>query len=164
MSFSLGSASRSRLARVHPDLVECVLRAIQISAVDFTVMQGVRTLAEQARHVAAGTSRTMASKHLIQADGHGHAVDLVPWVGGADGRPAWDWEGCYAIAAAMRLAASDHGVKLVWGGVWDRPLSELDPAAAAGMKTAHLDYVRGWETAHPGKRALQDGPHFEIAS
>jgi peptidoglycan L-alanyl-D-glutamate endopeptidase CwlK len=164
MSFSLGSASRSRLARVHPDLVACVERAIRTSAVDFTVMQGLRTLSEQARHVAAGTSRTMASRHLLQPDGHGHAVDLVPWVGGADGHPEWDWEGCYAIAAAMRLAASGHGVKLVWGGVWDRPLTDIDAADAAGMKAAHLNYVRAWEKAHPGRRALQDGPHFEIAS
>ena len=164
MSFSLGSSSRARLARVHPDLTACVERAIELSAVDFTVMQGVRTLAEQARHVAAGTSRTMASKHLIQGDGFGHAVDLVPWVGGRAGHPEWDWEGCYAIAAAVRLAAAEHQVSLVWGGVWDRPLGELDPATAAGMKDAHLAYVRRWEKAHPGRRALQDGPHFEIAS
>lgn len=161
MPFSLGPASRSRLANVHPDLVKVVERAIQISAVDFTVMQGARSLADQAKAVAARVSKTMNSKHLIQPDGYAHAVDLVPWI---DGKPEWDWQGCYAIAAAMRLAASDHGVKLRWGGVWDHDLSEINPATAAGMAAAHLAYVHAWEAAHPGKKALQDGPHFEIAA
>jgi peptidoglycan L-alanyl-D-glutamate endopeptidase CwlK len=129
-----------------------VERAIAITLQDFAVIEGVRTLAAERRHLADGTSRTLNSKHLVQADGFGHAVDLVPLIAG---EPAWAWDGCYAIAAAMRLAAGDHGVALRWGGVWDRPLAEL-AATAAGMKAAHLAYLA--RVPH----ALADGPHFEL--
>lgn len=152
MSFVLGKTSMRRLAGVHPDLVACVDRAIQISATDFTVMQGLRSAAEQVRRVADGTSRTLNSKHLIQADGFGHAVDLVPWI---DGKAVWDWPGCYAVAAGMRLASSDHGIVLRWGGFWDRALSDIT-ATAAGMASAHEAYL----ARHP--HALADGPHFEL--
>lgn len=159
MSYSLSPASRAHLIGVHPALSAVVERAIVLTACDFTVMEGVRGLQAQHAALARGVSRTLASKHLRQADGFGHAVDLVPWVGG---RAAWDWDGCYAVAAAMHEAAAGEGVKLRWGGVWDRPLAAISPADAAGMKAAHLAYVAAFEAAHPGKRALQDGPHFEL--
>ena len=41
--FSLGPRSKMRLQGVHPDLVKVVERAIQISTVDFTVLEGVRS-------------------------------------------------------------------------------------------------------------------------
>lgn len=152
MSFVLGKTSMSRLVGVHPDLVACVERAIQLTAVDFTVMQGLRSLEEQKQHVANGTSRTMNSKHLVQPDGYGHAVDLVPWI---DGRAQWDWKGCFAIAAAMKLASAEKGVRLRWGGAWDRSLSDLI-GTAAGMEVAHEGYLR--RVPH----GLADGPHFEL--
>lgn len=43
MAFRLGAQSRARLAGVHPDLVRVVERAIQLSSVDFSVLEGVRT-------------------------------------------------------------------------------------------------------------------------
>ena len=45
---------------------------------DFSVREGVRTPETQKEYVAKGVSKTMASKHLIQPDGYGHAVDLYP--------------------------------------------------------------------------------------
>ena len=41
--FSLGPRSKMRLNGVHPDLVKVVERAIQISTVDFTVLEGLRS-------------------------------------------------------------------------------------------------------------------------
>ena len=41
------------------------------------IIESLRTVAEQKAKVAAGESRTMKSKHLAQADGFAHAVDLV---------------------------------------------------------------------------------------
>ena len=152
MTFALGPASRARLHGVHPDLVACVERAISLTAADFTVMQGLRSPAEQRRNLARGVSRTLNSKHLVQADGHGHAVDLVPWI---DGRARWDWAGCCAIAAAMRQASVELGAPLRWGGAWDRSLSDLT-GTAAGMAAAHEAYLR--RVPH----GLCDGPHFEL--
>jgi peptidoglycan L-alanyl-D-glutamate endopeptidase CwlK len=152
MIFSLGQTSRSRLAGVHPDLVAAVERAIALTTQDFTVMQGLRSMEAQKRCVAGGVSRTLNSKHLVQADGFGHAVDLVPWI---EGKAQWSWPGCCAVAAAMRLAAAERRLPLRWGGVWDRSLCDLI-GTAAGMSAAHEAYLR--RVPH----GLADGPHFEL--
>lgn len=153
MSFTLGAASLAHLAGVHPNLVKVVDRAIQLTEQDFTVMEGVRSVAAERQHVADGTSHTMNSKHLLQADGFGHAVDLVPWI---DGKPSWDWPAIYKIAASVALAAAQLQVGLRWGGCWDRKLSDLIPTAA-GMESAEQAYCE----RHSGPDFV-DGPHFEL--
>ena len=109
--FTLGRRSRMRLEGVHPDLVRVVERAIGLTSVDFTVLEGLRDRERQARLVAAGASRTMRSRHLT-----GHAVDLGAW---ADGTVAWDWPLYHKIAEAMKQAAEDLGIALEWGGDWE---------------------------------------------
>lgn len=152
--FLLSARSRARLVGVHPKLAGVVERAITLTTRDFTVFEGLRTPERQARLVSAGASRTSKSRHLKQGDGWGHAVDLVPWV---EGGPRWEWPPIYAIAAAVRAAAVEAGVALIWGGVWDRRMGDL-PASAEGLKAAVLAYgVR-----HPGPDFL-DGPHYELA-
>ncbi|MFT3809255.1 MAG: M15 family metallopeptidase [Micropepsaceae bacterium] len=125
MGFELGPASRGRLVHVHADLRRVVERAIALSDVDFRVLEGVRTKARQRALVAAGASRTMNSRHLT-----GHAVDLGALVGG---RIAWDWPLYAKIAEAMKRAAKELGIALVWGGDWrtlkDGPHFELPRAA-----------------------------------
>ncbi|MBO9331873.1 M15 family peptidase [Achromobacter xylosoxidans] len=114
--FELSQRSLSRLAGVHPDLVEVVKLAIQRTAVDFTVVEGVRTLAQQREYVAKGASQTMNSYHLPQADGLGHAVDLAPLVGGAI--PWNDWQAFADLAAVVKACAAELGVSVEWGGDW----------------------------------------------
>lgn len=125
MGFELGPASRGRLAHVHADLQRVVKRAIALSVIDFRVLEGVRTLARQKALVAAGASRTLNSRHLT-----GHAVDLGALV---NGRIAWDWPLYAKIAAAMKQAAEEEAVPIVWGGDWpkfrDGPHYELPRAA-----------------------------------
>ncbi|WP_084398356.1 M15 family metallopeptidase [Henriciella aquimarina] len=151
--FKLGARSRSELTGVHPDLVRCVEKAIATTPQDFSVHDGIRSPAEQERLVARGASKTMNSRHLTQPDGYGHAVDLVPYV---NGQLRWEWPLIYPIAAAMHAAADEVGVRLRWGGVWDRMLDEL-PGTADGLKQAVQEYA----VRHPGPDFL-DGPHFEI--
>ena len=110
MSFVLGSRSLSRLDGVHPDLVKVVLRAIQITKVDFTVLEGLRTKERQKKLVESGASKTMNSRHLT-----GHAVDLGAYV---DGEVRWDWPLYHKIADAMKRASVDVGVPIEWGGDW----------------------------------------------
>ncbi len=112
MTNHLGKRSRSRLEGVHPDLVRVVKSAIEITTVDFTVIEGRRTKARQRQLVKIGASRTMRSRHLT-----GHAVDLAPWV---DGTVRWDWPLFYPIARAMKQAAKELGVRIRWGGDWKR--------------------------------------------
>jgi len=121
MAYVLGARSLKRLEGVHPDLVKVVKRAIKITDTDFTVLEGVRTLAKQREYVAAGASKTMNSRHLT-----GHAVDLGALV---NGKVRWDWPLYHKIAKAMKQAAKDVGVPIVWGGDWrtfrDGPHFEL---------------------------------------
>ena len=156
MSYSLGTKSRSKLKGVHPNLVKIVERAIEITTQDFAVHCSLRGLAEQRRHVAAGISWSMNSKHLKQTDGFSHAVDLVPVVGGA---LVWEWPRCYLVASAMSEAGRENDFCLRWGGVWDRQMEDFGSSSAA-VKAACSDYVD--RRRRLGKRAAIDGPHFEL--
>lgn len=110
MGYKLGLRSKTRLRGVHPDLVKVVKRAIEITEVDFTVLEGLRTKKRQRQLVAKGASRTMNSRHLT-----GHAVDLGAYVGG---RVRWDWPLYHKIARAMKKASKEVGVPVEWGGDW----------------------------------------------
>lgn len=119
--YKLSARSLARLEGVHPDLVRVVKRAIEITDVDFVVLEGIRSNERQAALVKAGASRTMDSRHIT-----GHAVDLGAWV---DRRVAWDWPLYHEIAVAMLSAAKELKVPIVWGGNWksfpDGPHFEL---------------------------------------
>lgn len=110
MSYALSKKSLDRLSGVHHDLVEVVKRAIEITEVDFTVLEGVRSKARQEQLVKAGASQTMRSRHLT-----GHAVDLGAYVGG---QVRWDWPLYYKIADAVKKAAAELNVPIEWGGDW----------------------------------------------
>lgn len=142
--YSLGAQSRSRLKGVHPQLVRIVERAIELTTVDFLVLEGVRTPQRQRDLYAQGRTKpgpvvtwTLTSNHFARADGFGHAVDLAPY-------PV-DWEGPTrfpkfdAIAQAMFAAAAELGIKIRWGADWDRD-------------------------GKPRERGETDSPHFELAS
>ena len=121
-NFSLSPRSIERMAGIHPDLFKVVQRAIQITEVDFGVTQGLRTIEQQRQYVAEGKSRTMNSRHLT-----GHAVDLVAY---RNGKVSWTASDYVPIAFAMKEAARELGVSIVWGGDWasfrDCPHFELD--------------------------------------
>lgn len=110
MSYRLSARSIKRLEGVHPDLVRVVKRAIEITPVDFTVLEGLRTPARQRQLVASGASRTMRSRHLT-----GHAVDIAPYV---DGEVSWHWPHYHQLAPAVKQAAKECGVPIEWGGDW----------------------------------------------
>ncbi len=107
MTYRLSQRSMQNLSGVHPDLVNVVKRAIEITEQDFSVLEGVRNIDRQRKLVAQGKSTTMNSRHLT-----GHAVDLAPYP------LSWDWEYFYPIADAMKEAAEEQGVDLEWGGDW----------------------------------------------
>ena len=134
--YTLSKLSRSRLVGVHPDLVRCVERAIQITEIDFMVVEGVRALDRQRQLVSQGASTTMNSRHLT-----GHAVDLCAYV---DGELVWKQPEAGKVAAAMKQAANEFGVALEWGGDWksfvDTPHFQLARAhyPATDLSWKHL--------------------------
>lgn len=156
MANRLGARSRAELKGVHPDLVRVVERAIEITLQDFSVHDGLRTLEEQKRYVASGASQTLNSKHRPQADGFGHAVDLVPFI---NGKMRWEWEPIYVIAAAVWQAARELGVAVRWGGAWI-DMADIKIGTSGAMKAAVEAY--GAARRKAGKKVFTDGPHFEL--
>jgi peptidoglycan L-alanyl-D-glutamate endopeptidase CwlK len=108
--YKLGERSIMRLQGVHPDLVKVVKNAIDISTVDFTVLEGRRSPERQKVLVEAGASQTLNSRHIT-----GHAVDLGAWV---DDQVDWSWPLYARIAGAMKIAAKDLNIPIEWGGDW----------------------------------------------
>ncbi len=110
--YVLSKKSLDRLTGVHPDLVRVVKRALEITTVDFAVLEGVRSKARQEQLVKAGASQTLNSRHLT-----GHAVDLGAYVSGS---VRWDWPLYYKIADAVKQASAELGVPIEWGGDWQK--------------------------------------------
>ena len=138
--YKLGNKSYSKLEGVHPDMIKVVERAIQLSQQDFTVIEGVRTPERQAELYAQGRTKpgnkvtwTMHSRHFVQKDGYGHAVDICPW--------PIDWNDLSkfnAIANAMMQASEELGIPIRWGADWDND-------------------------GNPREKGETDSPHFELA-
>ena len=110
MSYVLGTRSKQRLSGLHKDIVAVVELAITKTAIDFTVLEGMRTVGRQRELVNKGASTTMNSRHLT-----GHGVDLGAYV---DGEVRWDWPLYHKIAEAMKQSAEELGVDMDWGGDW----------------------------------------------
>ena len=110
MSIILGQRSLLRLDGVHPDLVRVVKKAAAMSPLDFTVLEGLRTVDRQRQLMGAGATKTMNSRHLT-----GHAVDLAPMIGGTI---RWDWPLYHQLAAVVKDAAKAENVPIQWGGDW----------------------------------------------
>ncbi|MGL5344891.1 MAG: M15 family metallopeptidase [Plesiomonas sp.] len=131
--FSLSKRSLGNLQGVHPDLVKIVQRAIQITPIDFMVIEGKRNDARQRQLVLAGKSWTRDSRHIT-----GHACDCAPLVGG---KIPWNDKGAFsAVAKAMFTAAKELGIVIRWGGDWNENGSYSDEV----------------------QRGSYDGPHFEL--
>lgn len=147
MNFRLSERSRSNLVGVRQELVDVIEFAINITEVDFCVLEGLRSKERQEQLVKSGASKTLDSRHLT-----GHAVDLAPFV---SGEVRHDWTLCYKIALAMKHGAKRHKANIVWGGVWDKSLNLiLDPHDEVA------NYVLR-RRSH-GKKAFIDGYHFEL--
>jgi peptidoglycan L-alanyl-D-glutamate endopeptidase CwlK len=115
----MDARSERNLVGVHPDLVKVVKLAAKTAS--FIVTEGLRSKSRQAQLVKAGASRTMNSRHLT-----GHAIDVAAVV---NGEVRWDWPLYPVIANAMKQAAADLKVPIVWGGNWkfrDGPHFELN--------------------------------------
>ncbi len=119
--FTFGKRSRSNLAGVHQDLVIVITVALTRTDIDFSVIEGLRTVERQRELVASGASRTMNSRHIT-----GHAVDVAPYVNGSI---RWDWPLYKKLGKTVKKAAEDHGIPITWGGDWrsfpDGPHFEL---------------------------------------
>ena len=77
---------------------------------DCTILEGIRSRARQEQLVAEGKSKTMNSKHLL-----GKAVDVAPYPIDWNDRERFTYFAGYVMGIAAKM-----GIKLRWGGDWDR--------------------------------------------
>ncbi len=118
---TFSAKSLERLATCHPDLQRVAHEAIK--TLDFTVLCGHRTQAEQEHCCILGTSKLHwpDSKHNALPS---LAMDLAPW-------PLhWEDEASFErLATTIKIEAEALGIKIRWGGDWqkfpDRPHYEL---------------------------------------
>lgn len=132
--FKFSRNSLRKLSTVDESLQRVIARALELTEVDFGVVQGKRTLKEQQRLYGKGRTAgelmkvgvpttyarprspkvtwTMNSNHLS-----GRAVDLAAW---RHGEFDWGTIQLYRkIAAAVKQAAMELCVPIVWGGDWE---------------------------------------------
>jgi peptidoglycan L-alanyl-D-glutamate endopeptidase CwlK len=149
VTFALSQRSLDNLVGVQPALVAVVQRAIQITRVDFGVIEGLRTQARQQELVNSGASQTMNSRHLT-----GHAVDLMAYVGT---RASWELNLYDDIADAMKQAATELNTPIKWGGAWTVQDIRHWHGTMASAMNSYID-----ERRKQGRRPFLDGPHFEL--
>jgi len=164
--YIFGKASEARLEGLHPNLVKVLRRAIQLSKIDFTIMEGLRS--DEQCYINFGKGRTAAqcsaagcppryaqpkaakvtwvkhplsSNHRKKSDGFGHAVDLYPYpVSLVLGKTEKQYVPLFnQIADAMFKASKELSIPIRWGADWD-----MDTKAREKGET--------------------DNPHFELRS
>ena len=138
MSVTLDQRALQRLMGVHEDLARVVHKAAAMSDMDFTVLEGLRTLERQKELLAKHATTTLKSRHLT-----GHAVDLGVMIGGGI---RWDWPLYIKLAVVVQAAAAAENVPIRWGGTW-KPLSATPEITAKVLS-----------------KSFPDGPHFELPS
>ena len=148
MGYKLGKRSLSNLEGVDERLVTVVKYAMSVTKQDFSVICGLRTMAEQKALVAKGASQTMKSKHI-----DGNAVDLMAYIDG--GR--WELNLYDEIADAMKEAAEAAGVKLRWGAAWTIDDIGAWDGTAENAMNSYIDTRRS-----QSRRPFIDAPHFEL--
>tara|TARA_R110000868_G_scaffold319286_8_gene580064 strand:- start:406 stop:858 length:453 start_codon:yes stop_codon:yes gene_type:complete len=149
MNFTLSGRSLHKLAGVDQRLQNVVRKAITVTKIDFGVIQGLRTLAEQKELVAKGASQTLKSKHL-----EGRAVDLMAYIGS---RGSWELNLYDDIASAMQEAAIELKVGLRWGAAWTVPDIRDWKGSMENAMNSYIDLRRS-----QGRRPFIDSPHFEL--
>ena len=149
MAFKFSTRSQEKLIGVDSELKEIVSLAITYTKIDFGVIEGIRTVAQQKALVESGASQTMDSKHL-----EGRAVDLMAYV---DGRGCWELNVYDNIADAMKRAAIEIDVAVRWGAAWTvTDIREWNGTMEEAMNS-YIDTRRG-----QGRRPFIDAPHFEL--
>ncbi len=151
MSFELSVRSLEKLRGVDEKLVACVRRAIEITSVDFGVVEGLRSRERQIELYEKGASQIReGGKHV-----EGKAVDLMAYLGD---RGSWELNLYDNIADAMKQAAIENNVPMRWGAAWNVPDIRLWRGTMEEAMNYYID-----ERRMQNKRPFIDAPHFELA-
>lgn len=152
-----------RMSDLHPDLVKVVMKADEISEVNFFVTEGARSVDQQRKYVDEGKSQTMRSRHIPACNEckMSCAVDLAIWEDKDDDRVidadevSWKFDHYKKLAKAMQEAARIEGVPVEWGACWsDLRSGDID------------DLIEKYKQskAAKGEKPFIDAPHFQLSA
>jgi peptidoglycan L-alanyl-D-glutamate endopeptidase CwlK len=132
MAFKFSRRSLNNLIGVHIDLVRVMTATLDVSPVDFGIIQGIRTPEQQHANFLAGKSDLdeppqpgkLRGRHLT-----GHAIDFAVWKNGAF---TWDDTLIREVVDAAKTCAQHLNIKIICGADWihrhDAGHIELDRA------------------------------------
>lgn len=109
--FKFGAGSLKKLEGVDKRLVEVLKEAISISPIDFTIVEGLRTLERQKELIKEGKSKTLKSKHI-----DGLAVDICACIRGC---VSFNREDAIFLSGFILAVARMKGVNVRVGSIWD---------------------------------------------
>ena len=150
MTFKLSKRSLDKLQGVNPKLVDVVKRAIEITTVDFAVVEGLRTKERQIELFEKGASQIRDGGTHVE----GRAVDLMAFIGD---RGSWELNLYDNIADAVKQAAIEKNVAIRWGAAWNIPDIRMWRGTMEEAMNFYIDTRR-----KQNKRPFIDGPHFEM--
>lgn len=122
------------------NLNECDDRLILIAnnaikRIDFTVIDGARTEAEAKENCEKGTSWTNKSKHCYKPKSY--AFDFIPCpFNGWD-----DLKGFEKVAKILLEEAEKLGIKVRWGGDWNRNGKYCDELERGSYDGGHFELM-----------------------
>lgn len=117
---TLGPKSLIQKDTLHPKLQQVINKLVELNF-NFSILQGVRTLDQEKALVASGASTTINSKHLPDTNGKSRAMDI------ALNPISWNNTEQFVLFAGYVLGLADAmGIKLIWGGDWNRDFNTLD--------------------------------------
>lgn len=138
-------SSLQRLATCHPDLQAVLNEAIKY--IDFSVVEGYRTQADQEKYFKEGKSKTKESKHLLRycpeyGGAYSYAVDVVPYFYSIPHSDFEDREEFCLLAGVI--------------------LSTAKRLKEAGKIKNDIRWGGKWSRERINRNTFFDGPHFEI--
>ena len=137
MTFKFGKGSEQKLATLKPELVKVARRALELSPIDFTIVQTARTVAQSQANINNGTSflkDPSKSKHITN-----QALDFAPL---KDGKIDWnDREAFWAVKKAFEQAGKELGIKLRFGADWNNSGDYRDEVQRGTYDGGHVELV-----------------------
>jgi peptidoglycan L-alanyl-D-glutamate endopeptidase CwlK len=111
MKFS--KRSQDNLNSVKPELIKLFTEVLALGIFDISITEGLRSQERQQELLDANLSKTLNSKHLT-----GDAVDVAIY---KNGRIDYkDTLAYYVLAGVVYTIAKQQGIRIRWGGNWDR--------------------------------------------
>lgn len=108
--FYFSTRSKDNLNEVHPKLQELAKCALNVSPVDFVVVDGLRTEAEHQENLRKGVSWIKRSRHQ-----DGCAIDVAAY---HQGQVSYEPDLYYKISGSFYFCSQKMDIPIISGGEW----------------------------------------------